>query len=419
MTAVAARRTGVSLADAARVAETAAAFLGLLLISQALLGKWLGDPADPTGDAGLRLIWPPLYAFALIGLAARPAAAGRTLRAAWPLLLPVAVAAASALWSIDPGVSLRRAVAFAMTTVFGLHLAARFSPADLVRLLGAVFAVLLAASAAAALAAPGFGVMQEVHPGAWSGLWFEKNALGGAAARGGALFLALALFDARRRTVWVALTALAVAVLVLSQSKTAAAAFLAGAGVIAVFAARRLGPSSLTTVLGLGAAAAVTAAFIAFAAPEIGLAAAGRDATLTGRTELWAGVLEAVAARPWSGYGYGVFWIDAEGPAALIREAARWQVTGAHNGWLETALGLGVIGVAAAAACVLWAAGVGLAAARRGLTVAPFAVWLTLLLVFNVAESTLLERHTLSWTAFVALAAGLAAALRADRGARP
>ena len=43
----------------------------------------------------------------------------------------------------------------------------------------------------------------------------------------------------------------------------------------------------------------------------------GRDATLTGRTSLWADVTNAIAERPLLGYGYGVFWTD-DGPAAPL-----------------------------------------------------------------------------------------------------
>lgn len=70
--------------------------------------------------------------------------------------------------------------------------------------------------------------------------------------------------------------------------------------------------------------------------------AAGRDPTLTGRTEIWGAVL-SVHTDPLLGTGYESFWL---GP----RIEKVWQAAGmtgvieAHNGYLEVYLQLGVIG---------------------------------------------------------------------------
>src|SRR3546814_12681195 len=39
----------------------------------------------------------------------------------------------------------------------------------------------------------------------------------------------------------------------------------------------------------------------------------GRDASLTGRTAIWAPLWERLSTRPWTGFGYGAFWHDPEG----------------------------------------------------------------------------------------------------------
>jgi exopolysaccharide production protein ExoQ len=44
---------------------------------------------------------------------------------------------------------------------------------------GAAFAVLIVACFVVCLAVPRIGVMTELFPGAWRGLWREKNGLGG------------------------------------------------------------------------------------------------------------------------------------------------------------------------------------------------------------------------------------------------
>jgi exopolysaccharide production protein ExoQ len=68
----------------------------------------------------------------------------------------------------------------------------------------------------------------------------------------------------------------------------------------------------------------------------------GRDVTLTGRTEIWAAV-KAAGTDPWLGVGFFSFWdtpaariVDARFPGGLVT---------AHNGFLETYLDGGIVGV--------------------------------------------------------------------------
>ncbi|MGB8322375.1 MAG: O-antigen ligase family protein, partial [Candidatus Acidiferrum sp.] len=68
----------------------------------------------------------------------------------------------------------------------------------------------------------------------------------------------------------------------------------------------------------------------------------GRDTTLTGRTRIWHSVL-SVAESPLVGTGFESFWI---GPRYdQVKESAGIEVNQAHNGYLETYLNLGWIGV--------------------------------------------------------------------------
>ena len=41
--------------------------------------------------------------------------------------------------------------------------------------------------------------------------------------------------------------------------------------------------------------------------------------TLTGRTELWATVIEMIREHPWFGYGYSGFWLGWDGESAGCR----------------------------------------------------------------------------------------------------
>ncbi len=86
------------------------------------------------------------------------------------------------------------------------------------------------------------------------------------------------------------------------------------------------------------------------------LAALGRNAKLTGRTDLWHYAVHIIADQPWLGYGFQAFWIpdqiDAEGLWSQYNIASR---TGFHfhNSYIETAVELGYVGVAVLVATFL------------------------------------------------------------------
>jgi O-antigen ligase len=73
------------------------------------------------------------------------------------------------------------------------------------------------------------------------------------------------------------------------------------------------------------------------------LTTVGRDATLTGRTELW-GEVVAMTENPLFGCGFENFWM---GPRLdKIWAKHWWHPNEAHNGYLEVYLNLGWVGLA-------------------------------------------------------------------------
>ncbi len=70
--------------------------------------------------------------------------------------------------------------------------------------------------------------------------------------------------------------------------------------------------------------------------------ALGRDTTLTGRTDIWDEVLE-VKINPIIGTGYDSFWLGER--AEPFWDKYYWNPNQAHNGYLETYLNLGFIGL--------------------------------------------------------------------------
>lgn len=63
----------------------------------------------------------------------------------------------------------------------------------------------------------------------------------------------------------------------------------------------------------------------------------GREDTITGRTRVWAQLVPTAMSRPILGYGFGGFW------TTTTREA--FDISGAHNGYLDIILELGFVGL--------------------------------------------------------------------------
>jgi O-antigen ligase len=326
---------------------------------------------------------------------------------------------ASAIWSIDPELSFRRGIALLATTMMGVYLAARFDWLSALRLLGAVWFFLMAASFIAGLVVPGFARMSEVHVGAWMGGWSEKNALGGHAARASFLLAFLAWRDPAYRRWWIGGALLALALVIFSRSATALLG--AGVGLGILFGAWWMLKGkhwslvlvwSGITVLGL-----IVLAYITM--PDALLGLLGKDETLTGRTDIWASLGEAIEKRPVLGYGYLAFWgLDSE-PRYWLERAIDWNAPSGHNGWLDLAISLGVVGVAIYTidlAITLWRAGCLSLSSPAGVFALGF---LAQFMLFAMSESIIIAQNSILWATYAFVGAKLALGAQASQSMTP
>lgn len=126
------------------------------------------------------------------------------------------------------------------------------------------------------------------------------------------------------------------------------------------------------------------------------VAALGRNATLTGRTEIWATLL-SMHTNPLVGTGYESFWM---GPRLLWIWQQRGQINEAHNGYLEVYLNLGLVGLALVI-LLLMAAYRNICRGldqRSGIAVLGAAAW-TLMLFYSVTEAAFV--NGLIWMTFL------------------
>ena len=383
--------------------------LVVLVFSEAWLKPFNGDGTEPVDNGLIRSLYYPGYLAGLGLIALSPwrvvSAVART-----PLLWGlVGYAFVSTLWSIDPSTTERRAVALMLCTLCGLAVGAQLSWRGLTRALALSFTLLSAGSFLAALLLPKFGRMQTDFPGAWSGLFIEKNGLGAIAAETIVFCAAAFLVDRPRRWLWAAAAALGAAVLALSTSKTSLVVALIGCLCFAFAWGVRQGRVAAVIATFFGVVGVGALGFAVAFAPQTLLGLLGKDATLTGRTRIWAAVMRQIAMRPRTGFGYGAVWTDHTGwgPVYWVVKQYGARPTYAHNGWVDLWLGLGIyaVWIWAALLAITWISTL-IATYRRAdaYLALPFIAMFTL---NNLTESSILFYNSITWVLFAIVAAKL------------
>ncbi|MNE08202.1 O-Antigen ligase [compost metagenome] len=386
-----------------------AASVGLILIFSGSWGAILTDYGAKSADF-LRNGYYPGYVLALLLVASRPGATGLALLRSPLLIGLLLLTAASYFWSIAPDLTLRRFPALAFTTLAGVALAARWRWRTLAEIIAVSMAIMAVASLLLGALLPEMGRMQEIFPGAWRGLWLEKNGLGNTMVIAVGAMLAAGVMVPERRRLWFGLTAIPLALIVLSTSKTALIVLVLSLASLAFVALVRAGPLRAVIVTWLAVVAVIAAILLITTQTELFFDLLGKDATLTGRTEIWSGVIQQMSGRPWLGFGYGAVWDDPSitGPKAWIGHQAKFLPANAHSGWLEIYMALGLGGVILFAAWLLQVWGQSLWAAYTSASAWLLMPLMTAYTVTMLSESISMNWHDLRWILFVALALKLA-----------
>lgn len=329
---------------------------------------------------------------------------------------PIAVFAfCSTLWSQDAITTARRAIPFILATIFALYFASRFSIREQLTILTGTLTIAAIASALLALFAPSIGLDASTgHAGNWQGVFTQKNACGRAMVFATAALLSRGRFNPGR------ITALFLFLFVLIMSGSRGAWLIEGillSCCALIYLLHRCAPASrgflLYVAIFLVTITALAAWFYFPSMPAI----FGRDATLTGRTDIWQQVRFSIKKHPLLGYGFAAFWQGMKGESYNVSIALKFVVFHAHNGFLEIWLELGAIGLLLFAlsylrACrKLW----------RIISTGDIsgAAWMTLMLLlialYNLDENTLLTFNGLFWVLYVIAVADIEILAREHR----
>lgn len=387
-------------------AEAAIVVAGLFLFSSALAPMMAGMEADPTAEnATLRTVYTSVYVALLPWILVhwREVLAAAT-RNVWTMAL-VGLGVVSTAWSVAPDITQRRGAAWVLTTLFGVYLAARFDTRTLLKLLATALGIAAVLSVVFSIALPAYGVHSDVHAGAWRGVYPQKNTLGQVMVLGTVVFMVLRPSLGRRRWVGTCGAALCAALVLASTSKTALVILLSMGLLTVLFRSLRWHFTlAVPFLIGCVMVGGSMALWLAAKAEGL-LTAMGKDPTLTGRTPMWDVVWEMIMRRAGLGYGYSAFWVSRpDSPAREVAQVLAWETPHAHNGFLDLALQVGLIGVA------LFLVGFAAAAVRslkllrsthEALGVWPI-LFLSYMLLYNMTESGLGARHNLFWVLYAA-----------------
>jgi O-antigen ligase len=370
-----------------------------------------GMPTE--GTALSRFIWIALLGFGAVVTASRSGAALKLLRQVNPyLLLFVGLAALSVLWSIDPGVTLRRLlrvvtmVLVAMAFVLMSWQTTRFQ-----NVIRPILTLLLVGSIVFVLVAPDLAIDKSEYAaliGAWHGLATQKNGLGSLATI--ALILWMHAGLNKEKPLWMAAIGVAVSLICLINSRSSTSimnsAFSCTLLVMLMrppVALRRYLPYMI--VLFVIALLVYSLAVLNLIPGSSTLLSpittlTGKDQTFSGRTNIWAIVNEHIVQHPFLGTGYGAYWVELPGSPSMVMKARLFYYpTEGHNGYLDIINDLGVVG----ALCLL---GYIIAYLRQGMRLLTFVrpqgvLYLTLMfdqLIANLTESRWLNVLTCEFT---------------------
>lgn len=217
----------------------------------------------------------------------------------------------------------------------------RYRPREMFQMIAVAFAIGIVMDLFWVLA---MGSLGRNANGEWDGLATQKNALGNHGLLAVMVFIIAARTFRRYRVPCYLLTVGALVLLVGSQSKTSLGAGIVTAASFVVFLVYR----TRRTLVGAVSTALITGGVVSVLYVTANLEDVagrfGKDATFTGRTDLWAEVLRAIGRQPWLGFGYDGYFNGPLSESHLINAYPQfdWGPNHAHNALMESALHVGI-----------------------------------------------------------------------------
>lgn len=392
-------------------------FAYCLIVAPMLMFLFPGkDVMEPRIDN--KIFWPLVAAGALACLAS----ANRT-RLTWPphivwLGAYLALAGASVLWAFKPGISFSRfstETMLLMAIIPPAMLSARTT--DMIRgvffcfLFGSILnALLILGGYSSESLCEGCGSTGGILKIGYVGYFTFKGELGEFAALAFLLSLYEMFFRGWRRAFGLLVAVISIYLVVVSQSKGSLGCALLAAilATFVVFICKKTRLSPMIVLLPLPIGYAVLSRAVGDLVNRISWYLYG-NYTLSGRMYIWDFVDSEIAKKPFVGWGYRSFWLVGPDSPPLT-DAAGWgwvaHMPSSHNGYLETILDTGYIGLAVFVVFILTTFNaIGRVAdrdPRRGWLLLSLALFIVLV---NFLEAIWMRGQDTMWLMFVVVVA--------------
>ncbi len=251
------------------------------------------------------------------------------------LLVTMAYLFMSVLWSVDPSTSLRRSFIYLFFVLGAIGIANTLSGDEYMQLMKRIIFFSAVVSLVFLVISPSTVLMPD---GALRGIFTHKNVLGQVMAAGVLASLHGVRAGSARWPSSVAMIILFVGVTIAARSSTSLIVSL-------IFCVVEL----LMIISGsyfllVFAFVSIPVLIVLVYSPDLILDFLGKDATLTGRTDLWYFVDICISQRPILGWGFSAFWEPTNPAASEISMNLGWNVPQAHHGLRELLLEIGAIG---------------------------------------------------------------------------
>jgi exopolysaccharide production protein ExoQ len=251
----------------------------------------------------------------------------------------------SSFWSGTPLDTFKASLVLLGLSLYASFVAVRCNFQELTQYLRGFGAWLAIASVVVEIFLPSIA---ENSKGGWQGITAHPNTLGPAMALNVVLCCLNAVDRPKQRWSSISLAILSFVVMLLTNSSSTKVVFVALIGSAMVLRLLkhldfRQASAAFMFLLMLGILGHMAIVSNTTAIFDL----LGRDKNLTGRGEFWPAIIEAIDRRLLFGYGYQGFWQSwrgTENPAAHIT-AQNFTPTHSHNGFLELALALGLVGI--------------------------------------------------------------------------
>ncbi|MFB2875810.1 O-antigen ligase family protein [Floridanema aerugineum] len=305
-------------------------------------------------------------------------------------------------WSDFPNISEKNGQLTVLTTLFGLYIASRYNMKEQMNILQWTFGISVVFSLLYSGALPNYGIEQGTHKGAWRGPLLHKNHFSRFMAISTVPLLFAALKAKKHRRIMWGIFILSVLMVQLSTSKTGLLVFLTLMLLVPLCKALQSTKSVVVPFLIVIVLIGASAATWLVSNWEPFLYGLGKDPTLTGRTDIWEFVIDKIKERPWLGFGYEAFWLPG-GEGENVKFYIFLVLSQAHNGYLDVAVHLGLIGFALWFGSLILCFFRGLIWTRVGGEIEDLwpLLYVIFLLVYNNTESTIVETNSFFWILYV------------------